>query len=837
MLVKRPILVATIGYGIGIIGGLCFSFSIIFFYLLLGIFYGVKQLFLKKIFSFFSDLLTQKRNMGSQSSSFHFISYSRFKRYVRLFITRPVVYLIIISSCISNTIVLKQNQIISHKQDQLEKNTNLELSGIVVSSLNQKQNKDNYIFQTKDQAGKIYQFVLQVSHQMNKTFSYGDQLKIKGEYRRPEKQRNEGGFCEDLMYKQRKELGTIVLHKSTILAHEKANCIDQTIHQITQIAREKVNQLWEEPIHSLFLAMIMGDTSNLAEEQKESFKNAGVYHILAVSGTHMGILIFGIKSLLERKIGKNKTYGVTIACIGFYSLLTGSSPSIMRAAIMSILTLISFFLHRKNDVWNTLAISLLWLWIDNPYSITHIGLQLSYGGTLGILWFSRPLLKWLTKKNQEKQRKRFGRKQKKQKKGIAIKLKMYGQQKVIEIVSVTLSAQFILFPCLVFHFNCFNLYFLISNFLISFLLIPVTILGFLLFFSLFISFSISQVLAIPFSLGMNLILGITQIAKLPLAKIYVTTPTWLFFLLYGLFLFILFLTLRIMIAQKLTITQKRVKNMVALFRFRYHQNHKKIKKMICFLLIFLFTFTIGYPYFFPSPLSIHFVDVGQGDCTFIHTPQNQTILIDGGGSLGTFDIGKNTVLPYLLDHQGKVIDFIIISHFDQDHVGGLLTIMKELRVKNVIIGKQFETCENYEEFKKIVKEKKIKVHIVEAEQIIKIEKGLYFNVLWPSQDDVISENSINNNSLVCKMIYQNYSMLFTGDIEEIAEKAILEKYKGTNILKSTILKVAHHGSKSSSIEEFLDVVKPKIALIGVGEKNTFGHPNSGVLERIEEKRL
>lgn len=101
-------------------------------------------------------------------------------------------------------------------------------------------------------------------------------------------------------------------------------------------------------------------------------------------------------------------------------------------------------------------------------------------------------------------------------------------------------------------------------------------------------------------------------------------------------------------------------------------------------------------------------------------------------------------------------------------------------------------------------------------------------------ENAISENSINNNSLVCKIVYQDFSMLFTGDIEAIAEKAIFEKYKNTSILKSTILKVAHHGSRSSSIQEFLNIVRPKIALIGVGKKNTFGHPNSDVLERLKK---
>lgn len=124
--------------------------------------------------------------------------------------------------------------------------------------------------------------------------------------------------------------------------------------------------------------------------------------------------------------------------------------------------------------------------------------------------------------------------------------------------------------------------------------------------------------------------------------------------------------------------------------------------------------------------------------------------------------------------------------------GSILYLLQEIEVKNVIIGKQFENSANYNEFLKLVKERNIKVHVVEAGKRINIEKNLYFDVLWPSSKQVISENGINNNSLVCKMIYQKFSMLFTGDIEECAEKAILEKYKGNNVLQSIILKVAHH---------------------------------------------
>ena len=164
--------------------------------------------------------------------------------------------------------------------------------------------------------------------------------------------------------------------------------------------------------------------------------------------------------------------------------------------------------------------------------------------------------------------------------------------------------------------------------------------------------------------------------------------------------------------------------------------------------------------------------------------------------------------------------------------------MQEIKVNNIIIGKQYKSSENYEEFIKIVKEKKINVKIVEEGEKVSIEDNLYFDIIWPFSDNMISDNSINNNSLVCKLNYKNYSMLFTGDIEAIAEKAILKKYsKNLNILKSDILKVAHHGSKTSSITEFIEKIKPKYAIIGVGEDNKFGHPSDNTIQNLEKANI
>ena len=168
--------------------------------------------------------------------------------------------------------------------------------------------------------------------------------------------------------------------------------------------------------------------------------------------------------------------------------------------------------------------------------------------------------------------------------------------------------------------------------------------------------------------------------------------------------------------------------------------------------------------------------------------------------------------------------------------------MEQLKVKHVIISKQMETNDNYEIFKEIVKNKKVSVVFVGVPekyemQKLEIEKNLYLDILWPRNSKIINDNILNNNSIVCKLNYLRFSMLFTGDIEEISEKEILKEYENNlDIIKSTILKVAHHGSKTSSSQEFLNAVKPKIALIGVGENNKFGHPNKEVLERLEKLR-
>ena len=289
-------------------------------------------------------------------------------------------------------------------------------------------------------------------------------------------------------------------------------------------------------------------------------------------------------------------------------------------------------------------------------------------------------------------------------------------------------------------------------------------------------------------------------------------------------------TYKIYHERDLSITKIRFRNLIALYKYKFKQYKNKISTILIILVLIFSIF-----YFVPKDLKIYFVDVGQGDCTFIVTPKNKTILIDGGGSTGSdFDVGESTLLPYILDRGYKKIDLMFISHFDQDHVGGLLTILEELKVNRVCISKQEENSENYQKFVEIVNRKNIPVSILKIGDRINIENDLYFDILWP-QEKQIGENKLNNNAIVMKLNYNGFSCLFTGDIEEIAEEKLVEIYKDKRILKSDILKVAHHGSKTSTTEKIINQIKPEIALIGVGKNNLFGHPSDEVIKRLEEQ--
>ena len=603
------------------------------------------------------------------------------------------------------------------------------------------------------------------------SIEYGDSLYIEGEFKQPEEARNYKGYNYKQYLKTKKIIGTVELEKAKILKSSNGSFI----HNIQKYIRDTINGTLTDEEGNLLLAILLGDKDKLSEDIQESFKTSNLSHMLAVSGAHVSYIILGLTYVLQNSIiGKKNGKIVCIFFLLVFMAITNFTPSVTRACIMAILTLFSSIIYRKSDVYTNISVAALITLIFNPYSLLDLGFQLSYGGTIGIIIF--------IKRIQEKK----------------------SNSKVINYIKqmalVSIYANIIIIPIMMYHFNTVSFTFIISNIMASPILGIIVITGFLFIIASITVKPLTRLIAIFIKPILSILIKISQIcSKLPFSNILVVTPYMFNVISYY---------------------------AIILYCIKSKKNNK-CKIIICLLIVLiLINFII---YIFPQKLRIFFIDVGQGDSTLIITPDKKTVLIDGGGS-DSFDVGEKVLLPYLLDRRILKIDYVLISHFDTDHCGGILTIMEKVKVKNIIISEQAEHSENYERFKKLMIHKKIRLIEVKKGDKIKIGRYSEFKILFPTSR-LLSENPLNNNSIVAQFNYNNFKMLFTGDIEKLAEQQILKAEKAE--IRADILKVAHHGSKTSSIPEFIKAVRPKIALIGVGKNNTFGHPNQQTIKNLE----
>lgn len=644
----------------------------------------------------------------------------------------------------------------------------------------------------------------------NKTCEFlpGDILKFQGEFNEPEKARNYKGFNYCNYLRQSKIYGIIYADSVTKVFAKKDKYYLRG--KILNTVIQKVNKIYDNSQEGFIEGILFGYTENIEEDFKENFRIANISHILAISGLHISYIIYFISIIFEKLIKNKKLQKYILICLLIlFCFITGESVSCTRACIMEIILIISFLFRRRYNFYRSFIVSFFIIVILNPYNILNIGMWLSYLGILGIKLFSNFL--YTICKHFWKRRKIL--------------------HIVIQVLVISISVQIMIFPVVIYNFNTVSYLFLLSNIIVFLFIDKIIILGYLSLFLSFINLNLGLFFSNVNEILINTFLKIIEfLNSFPLSKMYLKTPYLVTVFIYFLVLFSIYI---FSIRNKHYIL--RLFCSITFVKIQFKRLYLKIKKIPYLLIIIVLIFASLQIKKNFNYLNIYFVDVGQGDCTLIKTPQGKSILIDGGeGNSEKYDYGKNVVLPYLLDRKITKLDYIIISHFDSDHVGGIISIIKELKVDNIIIGTQFETSENFEDFLQIVKNKIISVEIVEAGDIVYIEKDLFFYVLWPSSEKVIKENVLNNNSLVCKLIYKNFSCIFTGDIEEVAEKAILEKYKNSSILKANVLKVAHHGSKSSSTIEFLEQVKSEYALIGVGKNNNFGHPSNITIENLEK---
>ena len=791
---KIPIISITIGYIIGCIWGLYCKISIAFMYIPILIY----------------AIINKKQN---KRKKFKLLSIKRYSKYLKLILDFNSILLISISSIISNIYISKLNYEYNTKYIKYN-NENISIIATIISNKKKQEYNNQYIIKCQN-GDKMY---LTTDNKID--LHYGQKIKVNGKYKEPEIQRNEYGFNYKEYLKSIQIFGTIQLEDIESIKECAINKISIKINQIYLNCIEKIENHFSKEVSGILEGILIGNTDKIENKIRENFSSSNMAHILAISGMHMSYIYMVISISLKNITGKKSSNIITIIILVVYTIMIKGSSSAIRAMITTVLALGAKLTHRKNNNWNSLAISILCILIINPFAIRQLSLQLSYIGVIAILIFNPSILYLLNNVKIINKNSNF----------------KFVSSKINESISIMISVQLGILPIIIYNFNKINLSFIFTSFISGILIIPIMILGILFLLFSIVNLKcldiIYKILAVNLNFFVKILIYISdKFGNNQIGKIYITRPNIISIIIYYIIILLFGIYISNIKVKRKSMTQIRIKNIIRLIQYKMkYEKIIRLKNVLLLVIVMSVVFTI---FNSKKQLEIDFIDVGQGDSTLIITPTNKKILIDGGGSEKEEDnVGKNILLPFLLKKKVLSIDYIIISHFDSDHCGGLLYIINEIKVKNIIIGKQYETSNNYEKFCKILKGKNIKVYVVEANQILKPDKNIILDIIWPYNQDMISENAINNNSLVFKFKYKDFSMLFTGDIEELAEKNILNKYKKEK-LNATVLKVAHHGSKTSSIKEFIQVVSPKYAVIGVGKNNKFGHPAPKTLETLK----
>lgn len=624
---NRPIFVVTIGYIIGILWGLYFKISIVFLYLIFFIIY-----FLSKNFK------------------------HTFFRYLKLIIKLNIFITIILSSFISFIIVKKMN----NKFEILYQNmTDIKLEVQVIGNKKEKQYYNRYKVKVLTQKYENTYLYINTKEELQ----YGEIINIEGEYVKPSEARNYKGFNYKEYLKGNKIYGTIKVSKIEKITIKKD--IFFVLNELSLKIKENIEKTYNSKITPLILGVMLGDISLIDEETIQNFSESSIIHVLSVSGLHVTYIIYLIEICTQNVFGQKKSRIIEIIMLLIYLAVTGFTLCVVRACIMGILMCSSFLFYRKSDTLNNISVSCLILLIQNPFNLLGTSFIFTYLGTLGVVYF-RPFvqdiitnIKFKSIKIQEKYT------------NLCQKHKSF-----VESIAVTIGAQLVTLPVIIIKYNFFSFNFIITNFLIEIVTGPIVIVGFIQIIITFISvnagIAIGKIVQFPV-LGLSLTSKIGK--KFPFMNFKIATPETYQVIIYYIIIFILYKLYKIKVNKNKSFIEKKLLVIYQKIKSKIILNQKRI--FIFFIIIF---FSLKVINNIPHNLEIYFIDVGQGDCTIIITPQNKKILIDGGGQ-ETFDVGKNTLVPYLLDRKIKHIDYCIISHFDQDHVRRSFNSFRRIKSK------------------------------------------------------------------------------------------------------------------------------------------------------------
>lgn len=655
----------------------------------------------------------------------------------------------------------------------------VERTGKVVSSIKKTPKKTELLlldFQTKETI--LVQYFLENNHESltNISLQRGATCRVKGKMQSPERSTNPGQFDYALYLAKQN-----ITAEMTIASLDDCICSGSSslskIDSLRENMQRTLIETYEHITYAWMNGLIFGDDSLISEENIELFRRWNLSHLLAISGLHVGLIITILYFLLVKTgiVTKEKAQLLIMLFLPIYALIAGGEPSVLRASVMALLVMIFLKMKIKMGITDVISLVFILFVLLDKYIIYHVGFQLSFLVSFGLIISKR----WL----------------------------LLHPSFILTLLKISFISQMVILPVQFAYFMQFHPLSILLNVLIvpyfSFFVIPCLFLLLILapipFFREFVEALFLQ----SHSIVLRMINKLDEFMYFP--WINGSLPNWFVFIYYGL-----------------------------LIGLMLYMEREKVKEAFSFgiaLTVSIMCILIQ-PYL-SSYGTLTMLDIGQGDSFLMELPFRKGVIFYDVGSTFSFEdmqpteqVYKQVIKPALHSKGIQKIDAVFLSHEDIDHIGSIDFLVKEFEVDEIIVSEFYQVPVKQEQF---WKEQGTIIRYVRHNEVISIS-GHPFKVLSPLR----KTDSDNENSLVLYSEFGNMSWLFTGDIGKQTEKAIIQQYKGFEV---DILRVGHHGSKTSTDSIFIEQIEPTYALISAGRKNRYGHPAPEVLDVLKKHQL
>lgn len=619
---------------------------------------------------------------------------------------------------------------------------------------------------------------------------YGDRVSLRGKLQRPRAARNPSGFDYQTFLAQQDIYGTLFVGKPeqvVAVEHVPGHWLyEGVVLPLRRAVRQSIERNLAGAPAGLLLGVLLGEKRRISEEVRGAFRRVGLAHALVVSGLHVGMVggffFLGFRLL---RLADRPSSTATIAALVLYALATGAQVPVVRAVLMGAVVLLGRVLRRQGDIYNTLglaALAILVLWPESPWSLSF---QLSFGATWAIVALHGPIASLFPAAFQRPDS-RIGR-------------------WVVSPLCASLAAQLGTGPLIAYSFQQLALTGVVANIVVVPLLALAVGLGLLAALTGWIL----PWVATAFNAANYLVLvGLLELvswwAALPFASVAVPRPGVLF----------------VAVAAALCLLGPLLPHKAWAYK-------AAIFAALVWLNVAVWTYALR-----SRDLEIVFLDVGQGDAAFVRFPDGKTMVVDGGERSEYFDYGEQVLLPFLRSLGVRRVHVVVASHPHNDHIGGLVALLEDMEVDHFLDSGQVYDSWTARRLQQLIAERDVHYHRVAAGDSLAGLDGVAGLVLHPTPDFVDADGNApfgpNNGSVVFSLQHGAVRVLFTGDIEQETDPAILAW--GAR-LPAHLLKVAHHGSRTSSQPLFVEAVSPAVAVMSLGEGNKFKHPAPEVVER------